>query len=74
MDSGRLRCGQCGGKLVSLGRFGKDGTPLANKTLTPFAGYVKQHYSAVKSANPQTPHKEIMGLLSSGFKAIKFSL
>lgn len=74
IDTEWLRCGKCRGKLVSLGRFGKDGTPLANKTLTPFAGYVKQHYSAVKSANPKTPHKELMGLLSSGFKAIKFSL
>lgn len=73
LDTEWLRCGKCGGKLKSLGRFGKDGTPQAQKALNPFAGFVKENYSVTKKAYPETPHKDIMALLARDFKAVKLS-
>lgn len=66
-----MRCGRCQGALVRLGRFNADGTPAKERAPTAFALFVQQQYSCTKAANPNTPHRDIMKLLSSGYKESK---
>lgn len=71
LDTSLMRCGRCQGALVRLGRFNADGTPAKERAPTAFALFVQQQYSCTKAANPNTPHRDIMKLLSSGYKESK---
>ena len=71
LDVSRMACSRCSGELVSLGRFNADGTPAKARAATAFALFVQAQYSATKQRNPTTPHKDIMKLLSSGYKSSK---
>lgn len=71
LDTSLMRCGRCQGALVRLGRFNADGTPAKERAPTAFALFVQQQYSCTKAANPNTPHRDIMKLLSSGYKDSK---
>ena len=71
LDTMLMRCGRCQGVLVRLGRFNPDGTPAKERAPTAFALFVQRQYSSTKAANPHTPHRDIMKMLSSGYKEAK---
>ena len=62
------RCGRCGGRLVRLGKFARDGTPVAVRQATGFAAFVKSQQARVRAENPGTPQREVMALLSTEWK------
>ena len=62
-------CSACEGRLLLLGKFQADGTPAKQRAPSGFSLFVRDHFSAVKSAaKPGTPHKEIMQTLSNKWK------
>ena len=62
-------CSTCEGRLLLLGKFQADGTPAKQRVPSGFSLFVRDHFSAVKSAaKPDTPHKEIMQTLSKKWK------
>eukprot|EP00891_Asterochloris_glomerata_P001488 jgi/Astpho2/1488/e_gw1.00026.148.1_t len=62
-------CSACEGRLLLLGKFQADGTPSKQRAPSGFSLFVRDHFSAVKSAaKPGTPHKEIMQTLSNKWK------
>lgn len=66
----RQRCGRCHGKLRLLPRLRQDGTPCKPRQGNAFSGYVKRHFSRVKSDHPLLEHGEIMKRLGSMFKSM----
>lgn len=71
VDVASARCSRCQGVLVFLGRFSADGTKAKERAVRGFALYVKEQYSVTKLKNPATPHRDIMKLLSVGWKSDK---
>lgn len=64
-------CGACSGELEFLGRFNRDGTPVAKREATGFSLFVKEQYgSAKKTLGPGTPHKDVMKDLSHKWKGL----
>ncbi len=62
------RCGRCGGRLVRLGKFARDGTPVAVREATGFAAFVQAQQARVRAEHPGTPQRDVMGLLSAEWK------
>lgn len=72
LDVNTKVCGVCRGRLVALGRVNPDGTPAAARGPTPYAKFVKEHFSTTKARCPAgTPHKEVMRVLADDWKARK---
>ena len=61
IDTDRMACGMCSGRLAFKGRFQPDGTPAKTRAPSAFAGFVKEHFAGVKAAHPAGPP---MGLSS----------
>ena len=68
LDVEASRCGRCGGRLVRLGKFARDGTPVAVRQVKGFAAFVKAQQARVRAENPGTPQRAVMGLLSAEWK------
>ena len=68
LDVDASRCGRCGGRLVRLGKFARDGTPVAVREVKGFAAFVKAQQARVRAENPGTPQRAVMGLLSAEWK------
>ena len=70
-DESKYRCSRCKERFERVGRVNRDGTPAKPRAATPFALFVKENFATVKAANPATPHKDVMKLLSSAWKERK---
>ena len=57
--------------LEYVPRLKADGTPMANRKLTRYAAFVKEHYSIVKDGSPWRSHKQVMERLGELYKAEK---
>jgi len=74
IDPTKVVCGSCDGQLEFLGRFNRDGTPVAKREATGFSLFVKEQYgSAKKTLGPGTPHKDVMKDLSDKWKGLSLS-
>ena len=68
LDVAVSRCGRCGGRLARLGKFARDGTPVAAREVKGFAAFVKAQQARVRAEHPGTPQRAVMGLLSAEWK------
>ena len=68
LDVAVSRCGRCGGRLARLGKFARDGTPVAVREVKGFAAFVQAQQVRVRAEHPGTPQREVMGLLSAEWK------
>ena len=55
IDTDRMACSMCSGRLVFRGRFQPDGTPAKARAPSAFAGFVKEQFAGVKAAHPAGP-------------------
>eukprot|EP01036_Dinobryon_divergens_P022368 gene22368-30617_t len=74
LDTDRSLCGKCGGTLRYAGMKNFDGTMAAPKTPSAFCMFVKEKFSAVKSSERLTSHKDVMKKLATLFKESKRSI
>ena len=78
LDVTRKVCGRCRGVFECLltgrpGGEGGAGTPATPRAAAPFALFVKEHYSSVKSASAGLKHAEVMRMLGQKFAEAKIS-
>lgn len=52
IDTDRMACSQCSGRLMFRGRFQPDGTPAKARAPSAFANFVKEQFADVKAAHP----------------------
>ena len=60
IDTDRMACSMCSGRLVFKGRFQPDGTPAKARAPSAFAGFVKEHFAGVKADHPAGPPLAVM--------------
>ena len=65
LDVVTASCAQCGGRLVRLGKFTREGKAV-ERPLNGFASFVQLNYARAKT--PHTPHREVMRMLSTQWK------
>ena len=68
IDATKHRCSKCGGIPELVNDKASSATP---RTPNAYAQFVKNNFGSVKKANPKTPHREIMMMISEKFKESK---
>ena len=63
VDPKRHTCGACKSKLIQTRPIPRTAPP------SQYQLFVKERFKAVKDANPQSPQKDIMGLIGAEYKA-----
>lgn len=57
IDTDRMACSMCSGRLIFKGRFLPDGTPAKARAPNAFAKFVREEFAGVKAAHPAgAPH------------------
>ncbi|GAO52570.1 hypothetical protein G7K_6643-t1 [Saitoella complicata NRRL Y-17804] len=67
IDPTKTCCGRCGSRLEQTHPVPRAGGGGGNA----FSQFVKENFARVKSANPGSPHKDLMGIVSKEWKALK---
>lgn len=52
IDTDRMACGMCSGRLMFRGKFLPDGTPAKTRAPNAFSDFVKDHFAGIKAAHP----------------------
>jgi hypothetical protein len=52
IDTDRMACSMCSGRLMFRGKFLPDGTPAKARPPNAFASFVKEQFAGVKAAHP----------------------
>ncbi|KAK9837501.1 hypothetical protein WJX81_007148 [Elliptochloris bilobata] len=75
IDVARQACGECRGRLVFLGRFNPDNTPMKTRAPSGFSLFVRDNFAAAKAAaGPGEPHAAVMRALSERWRSRKAAL
>jgi SprT-like zinc ribbon domain len=70
VDTTRMVCGGCSGKLVLLKQVDANGVELQARTPSKFSLFVKEQFSCAKKALPKgSKHGDVMKQLSCMYKA-----
>lgn len=74
IDPAKHACSLCAGRLVYLGAFELDGTPVRARAPTAFSRFVGERMGAAKQrAGPGASHAQVMALLSAEWHELKAS-
>lgn len=58
IDTNRMACSMCSGRLIFKGRFLPDGTPVKARAPNAFAEFVREEFAGIKAAHPAgAPHR-----------------
>jgi predicted SprT family Zn-dependent metalloprotease len=68
IDVSKQACGKCHARLVALGSFKKDGTPIKKRAPSAYSLFVKQHFASVKQEHPHAKHGWLMTKLGQMWK------
>ena len=52
IDTDRMACSLCSGRLMFRGKFQADGTPARARGPNAFSDFVREHFAGVKAAHP----------------------
>lgn len=69
IDTAAKACGVCGGRLALQAKLRKDGTPVAPRTPSAFALFVKDHFAVAKANMPRgAKHGDVMRVLAGAWR------
>ena len=70
IDIGKHRCGVCKCKLVQIKPVPR-GADKGRGGLSGYQAFVKENLAKIKSENPGSPHKVVMGLVGKKYQEFK---
>jgi len=65
-DTKKYHC-RCGGKIMKLGKFNRDGTPAKPRKISAWQKFLKENMQVFRRKNPQMSQREIMKALGAQY-------
>ena len=59
IDTDRMACSLCSGRLAFCGKFQANGTPARARGPNAFSDFVREHFAGVKAAHPAGPPQHL---------------